>query len=110
MGLSEDDQAFLQSWFEEDIRRQHGRHAITSSTPAPPRRGDWAEWDWIPTHCDNGHELVMGGVNSSFVMCPGCPATRDDRGHHVDTCGYPGCRNGGQWWPDGHIGPTQRQS
>lgn len=62
-------------------------------------RPDW--WaDWIPKTCGNGHELVIGTAQTSFVACTGCPATTDGRGHEVlhclvEHCGWttrpPGC-------------------
>ena len=34
MGHNQDDEAFLQAWFEEELRRHPGRRAVTSLTSA----------------------------------------------------------------------------
>jgi hypothetical protein len=110
MGLSPEDEAFARAWMIERIdqelqgraaRREADERAVFSARQGP-------FWEWIPEHDANGHPVGPGTVNFSFVMCPGCPATHDDRGHHTVRCREIGC-DAPPITPPGHVGPLRHQ-
>jgi hypothetical protein len=111
MRLSEDEEAFMSAWLAEDAERTP-RHRLAETQPAiatdAAGRAVEAYWRWIPRTCANGHPLGAGQTNLVYVTCLRCPASKDDRGHHVAKCRVIGC-DAPFIPPPGHLGPIEQQ-
>jgi hypothetical protein len=110
VGRTADDEAFERAWFLEQVN-QSARSRLAETQPSrPPTRPSSTSWwpSWIPPTDANGHALGPGAVNFVYVICVGCPATRDDRGHHMVKCREIGC-DAPPITPPGHLGPFEEQ-
>src|SRR5262245_42446384 len=98
-------------WFLDRAREMpRWWQAETGPAERPARRDPVLDpdWAWIPEADANGHPLGPGAVSFSFVMCQGCPATLDGRGHFVVGCRVIGC-DAPPIPPPEHLGPVQHR-